>query len=550
MAENKTGGLVAFQGLDKLTTLRQIGLMVGLAASVAIGVAVVLWSQAPNYQQLYSGLSQTDMVSVTASLQSSGVDFKMIHDTGTVLVPADQVQKLKLAMAAEGLPAGKAVGFDILDKEQSFGTSQFIEKVRYQRALEGELAMTISAMRNVQSARVHLALPKQSVFVRDRKPPTASVFVRLVSGRSLAEDQVMAITHLVASSVPDLTSENISVADHKGRLLSNKKHSSGMKLSTEQFEYKHRLESYYIKRIEEIISPMVGFEGVRAQVTADLDFTVSEQTEERFEPDNKAIRSEQITERQTNGADFAAGVPGALSNQPPENAILVDGEAGVARVTESSALNSSRRAVRNYELNKMVSHTRNPTGTIKRLSVAVLVDERSVTNEEGVVERQPLTAEEIANITTLVKETIGFDEERGDRVSVVNSSFYVPEIAEIPEPGVMDNPLLMEWAKQLLALLVVLALIFGVLRPVLRSLVSKGAAPPVVPEASVAALPDGSGSGGNAVGQLESQAAAEPGKPPQELPQTALDNNMVAVKALVDQDPKRVAQVVKDWISE
>ncbi|HEB63246.1 MAG TPA: flagellar basal body M-ring protein FliF [Gammaproteobacteria bacterium] len=546
MAENKPGSLVAFQGLNKLTILRQIGLMVGLAASVAIGVAVVLWSQAPNYQQLYNGLSETDMVSVTAALQSSGVDFKMVHGSGTVLVPADQVQKLKLSMASQGLPAGKATGFEILDQEQSFGTSQFIEKVRYQRALEGELAKTISSMRNVQSARVHLALPKQSVFVRNRKPPTASVFVNLVSGRSLSEDQVAAIAHLVASSVPDLTNGNVSITDHKGRLLSAKKRSMGMEMNSEQFEYKHRLENYYIKRIEEIISPMVGIEGVRAQVTADLDFTVSELTEERFEPDQMAIRSEQITERRTQGANGIGGVPGALTNQPPEEAVLVDGEAGVVGAggeAKNSTSNSSRRAVRNYELNKKISHIRNPTGTVQRLSVAVLVNERSSTNEEGVVESQPLTENEIANITTLVKETIGFDEARGDRVSVVNASFYVPEVGVVPEAGLMDNPMLITFSKQFLGWLMVLILIFAVLRPVLRSLAEKGAAAP--PVADVAALPDGSNDGG-AVGQLENRSVAVQEEPSP----NALDNRMVAAKAIVDQDPKRVAQVVKEWISE
>ncbi len=549
MAENKSGGLVAFQGLNRLPVLRQIGLMVGLAASVAIGVAVVLWSQSPNYQQLYSGLSETDMVSVTASLQGSGTDFKMVHSSGTVLVPADQLQKLKLSMASQGLPAGKVTGFEILDQEQSFGTSQFIEKVRYQRALEGELATTISAMRNVQSARVHLALPKQSVFVRDRKPPSSSVFVNLISGRSLSKDQVAAITHLVASSVPDLTSENISVTDQKGRLLSNKKQSSDMKMNSDQFEYKHRLENYYVKRIEEIISPMVGLEGVRAQVSAELDFTITEQTEELFNPDQQVVRSEQISERQTQGREGIGGVPGALSNQPPEEAVLKDGAAdatgAVGEMSGSGALNSSRRAVRNYEINKKVSHTRNPTGTIQRLSVAVLVDERSTTNEEGIVESHPLTENEIANITTLVKETIGFDEARGDRVSVVNSSFYVPEAVVIEEPGFMDNPALMEGGKQLLGWLMVLILIFGVLRPVLRSLAEKGVAPP--PAVTVAALPDGSG-GDPVVGTLENKTGVEASQ--KELPPTALDNNMIAAKAIVEQDPKRVAQVVKEWISE
>ncbi len=548
MAENKTGGLIAFQGLNKLPVLRQIGLMVGLAASVAIGVAVVLWSQSPNYQQLYSGLSETDMVSVTASLQGSGVDFKMVHSSGTVLVPSNQLQKLKLSMASQGLPAGKMTGFDILDQEQSFGTSQFIEKIRYQRALEGELATTISSMRNVQSTRVHLALPKQSVFIRDRKPPSASVFVNLISGRSLSKDQVAAITHLVASSVPDLTNENISVTDQKGRLLSNKQQSPDMKMNSDQFEYKHRMENYYVKRIEEIISPMVGIEGIRAQVSAELDFTVIEQTEEHFDPDQQAIRSEQITERQTQGRENVGGVPGALSNQPPEEAVLEDGAVGKVgtAVGAGGALNSSRRAVRNYEINKKVSHTRNPSGTIQRLSVAVLVDERSTTNEEGVVESQPLSEAEIANITTLVKETIGFDEARGDRVSVVNSSFYVPEAVVIEEPGLMDNPALMEGGKQLLGWLMVLILIFGVLRPVLRSLAEKGVAPP--PALAVAALPDGSGGGSLPVGALENKAGAEASQ--KELSPTALDHNMIAAKAIVDQDPKRVAQVMKEWISE
>lgn len=559
MALAKTENMSAsMRGFGGLPALRQLGLMIGLAASVALGVAVVLWSQTPNYRVLYSGLAAQDAAQIADALQKDGIPYKVDEATGAVMVGADQVHAARLKLAGQGLPKGATQGFELLNEQPTFGSSQFMETARYQHALEGELGRTISALGNVQSARVHLAIPKQSVFVRNREQPTASVLVNLFPGRDLSEGQVSSIVHLVASSVPNMNAERITVIDQKGRLLTIPESSRGMQLTSNQFEYRRRMEEYYIKRIEDIISPMIGIGGVRAQVVAELDFSITEETKETFNPAQAAVRSEQTVDEQSGvGGGAPSGVPGALTNQPPAGGTVTPPASVAANKTPAGAaplasatapLNSSKRATRNFEIDKTISHTQMPSGSVRRLSVAVVVDDKQAVGAKGEAIRTPLKPEEVARITALVKETVGFNEARGDSLNVINAAFTVPVEMPVPEQPLIERPWVKDLAKQALGGVVVLLLMFAVLRPVLRSLAEKGKSIPVNQMQPVA---DGMGELPNMTGQPGSQNA---GLAFQGAVRTAnslnYDSQLANARALVGQDPKRVAQVVKGWVAD
>lgn len=523
------------RGFYGLPLLRQFGLMAGLAASVAIGVAVVLWSQKPSYRMLYSGLADQDSSAVVQSLQKSGIPYELSDGTGTVLVPADQVHEARLKLAGEGLPKGVGTGFELLDNQKGFGVSQFMENARYQRALEGELAQTITSISSVRAARVHLAIPKQTAFVRSQKKPTASVMVDLYAGRSLDEGQVAAIGHLVAASIPNLDVDQVTIVDQQGRLLTQPDASDDMRLTATQFDYRKRVETYYIKRIEDILTPIAGMGAVKAQVNADLDFTVSEETQESFNPNPPAVRSEQTVDEKVSSGQALGGVPGSLSNQAPSTTA-----APAAAEAATPGGSSVQRTTRNYEIDKTISHTKRNGAAIKRLSAAVVIDDRTTVNEDGETVREPLGEEEITRITNLVKEAIGFDTERGDSVNVINQSFSLPPAPEeTPEPSMFSSLNLWDIAKQALAIAAVGFLIFGVLRPVLRELAAKGKAP-------LHALPAADGQ------MAEDQLTLGGGLRPPGLPAAAggggYDANLNTARTLASQDPKRTAQVVRNWV--
>ncbi len=539
------------QGFQGLPAMRQIGLMIGLAASVALGVSVVLWSQKPNYTLLYANLSSKDAGQVIDALQSSGIQFKVDEATGAVMVESSKLQSARMELAKDGLPEGNAMGFEMLQKEQGFGTSQFIETARFQRALESELARTISELRNVKNARVHLAIPKRSVFLRDRSEPTASVMTDLYSGRTLDEEQIAAIVHLVSSSVPHLKPENVTLVDQRGELLSSGASDTGMAQTSTQFSYNRKLEQNYADRIRQLLEPIVGAGSVRASINADLDFTVTERTQESFNPDLPSLRSEQISEDSSQNSVVASGIPGALSNQPPETGQLQTpgAEAGVGDEAQGMPRNSSKRSVRNYELDKTVSHTKLATGTIRRLSIAVVIDNKQELDENDELVNKPWTQEELDRFTTLVKEAVGFNGARGDTVNIINSSFIAPPEAEaLPEPSIMEQPWVWNVAKQAVGALGVLILIFGVLKPVLRSLAEKG----VQANAMVPAVAGAQQGGGAAAeDQLSlSGAGAQQAQAQLEGPKAGYEQNLETAKGVVNEDPKRVAQVVKNWVGE
>lgn len=534
--------------LKESPLLRQAAVMVGIAASVAIGVAVVLWSQSPSYSPLFGSLAEKDASQVVAALQQLGADFKVDPSTGMVMVPKGKLQDLRMQLAGQGLPHSDGLGFEMLQEDTGFGTSQLVENARYHHALESELARTIGTLSAVQSARVHLALPKQSVFVRKRKEPSASVVVKLYPGRVLEPGQVEAMVHLVASSVPEMEPGRVTVVDHKGRLLSEERTTQEMKLSGTQFEYTRKVEDLYRKRIEDLLMPILGADSVRAQVTADVDFTVTEQTQERFNPDQPALRSEQVNE-EASRLGAAQGVPGALSNQPPAAGTAPQQATGTAEDgTPTEPLNTSRQATRNYELDRMVSHTRQSPASLRRLSVAVVVDDVTSTGPEGAVLRRERTPEELERITQLVREAIGFDVRRGDSVKVINSSFLPPEPMEPPPaPPMWEEAWFWDVLKQVGGVLVAVLIIFGVLRPTMKRLMHQSGGE--LPAGAVA------GAGGTADGAAGQHPVGEgllsnDGTPVRLPGPGGYENVLDAARNMVDSDPKRVAQLVKTWIGE
>lgn len=536
MALVKTENLAAqAKGFGRLPVLRQVGLMIGLAASVALGVAVVLWSKTPDYSLLYGRLSDADAAQVAESLEQAGIPYRIEHGSGIITVPAGKVHEARLKLAKHGLPRSDGSGFELLEKSDSFGTSRFIEQARYHRAIEGELARTISKLQNVESARVHLSIPKHSVFVRDKGKTRASVVLKLFSSLRLDEERLAGIVHLVAASVPGLEADQVTVVDQKGRLLTNSSSMSEVGLSSNQLAYTRRLEEVYSKRIRDILVPVLGEDGVRAQVVAELDFTTVESTTEKFQPDSKVVRSEETFNEETTGSGVS-GVPGALTNTPPKGGTIVQDEDALNRV---NPVNSTSRATRNFEMDRSISHTRTAPGSLQRLSAAVVVDYLEQKDEKGKLVRAPLGDEEMARITALVKDAIGFDEKRNDSVNVTNISFKaVEEIEPVAAMPVWKEPWVLGIVKQVLGVLMVLLLVFGVLRPVLRNLATR---PP-----QVAALPGGQGADGEQLALAEDQLTL--GNQPQ-APAISQEQQFGMARNMIENDPQRAAQVVKTWMA-
>jgi flagellar M-ring protein FliF len=533
--------------------LRQVAVMVGIAASVALGVAVVLWSQAPSYAPLYGHLAEKDASEVVDALQQVGADFRVDQATGMVMVPMAKLKEIRMKLAGQGLPNASGLGFELMQQDTGFGTSQLVEKARYQQSLQVELARTIATIGAVQSARVHLALPKQSVFVRKRKAPSASVALRLHAGRTLEDAQVEAIVHLVASSIPELEPGRVTVVDQKGRLLSQSEQSRDMELSATQFEYTRRMEDHYRERIETLLAPIVGRDRVRAEVTADIDFTVTEQTQERYNPDQPALRSEQVNEESLRNATIG-GVPGALTNQPPAAGNAPERAAGEGNANgDPDTINSTRQATRNYEVDRVISHSRMSPLSLRRLSVAVVVDDISTVAADGTVTTRERTPEEIARLTALVREAIGFDPRRGDSVKVMNSSFLAPEpIEDVPAAPLWEQGWFLDLMKQVGGLVLVLVLIFVVLRPTMKRLTATHAELAGETAGGDGARVEGPlGADGRALPEGEESLLLGSDGEPIQLPGGGrYENIMDAARQLVDEDPKRVAQLVKTWMNE
>ena len=544
---------VPFQGMTTLPILRQLGLLIGLAASIALGIAIVLWMQTPNYTRLPGQLSGQTLNDVMSVLDRNNIRYNVDTTSGSIMVDSTKINEAKLKLASENLSLSNGHGFEMIEKDQGFGTSSFLQKARYKRAIEGELARTITSMRSVQSARVHLALPKESAFIRNKREASASVFISLVPGHSIEKTQIAAITNLVASSVSSLKISQVTIVDDKGNLLSNAESENLMGLTTSQLDYTRNIEKTYVARIERMLSPIVGMGKVRAQVTADVDFTQSESTQESFNPDLPAVRSEQSSEELSQGSS-QGGIPGALTNQPPANATAPQQANQAGTTTKQGSNRTSRRSTKNYELDKTISHTRNRAGSVKRLSVAVVLDNKiidsipvtdpnakadpaAIAGIKPAVKTAPYTQQELARITTLVRETVGFSTLRGDSVNVINVPFTKVEFEPIPDEAIYEKAWVWDVVKQVLGGLAILIVIFAVLKPAMKNLSVR---PPIVKTISE-----------NGEELDEDQLSLSNGEDKARLAQLATyEENLQLAQTLATQEPKRVLQVVKNWINE
>ncbi len=538
MAENTNTSLT--QLLFGMPNQQKLGVIVAVAATVALLAGLFMWGQTPDYRVLYANLSERDGGSVIESLQQQNIAYKF-SEGGTLMVPADRVHEVRLQMAAKGLPKGGTVGFELMEN-QKFGTSQFLEQVNYQRALEGELARSVETMASVAAARVHLAIPKSTVFVKEQQKPSASVVLSLHAGRTLDDGQVSAIVHLISSSVPNMPSQGVTVVDQSGTLLSSARDSRAEQLmDATQLKYVRQIEQDYVKRIEDILIPITGVMNVRAQVTANLDFAQTEQTAETFRPNQPpnqaAVRSLQTLET-LNGTTTTGGVPGALSNQPPvpATAPIVSPSSAVAAAADSAS-NTHKELTTNYEVDRTIQHTKAPVGSIKRLSIAVVVNNPSSTDKDGKVSTRPYTDAEKAQITALVKETVGFDAKRGDSLNLLNSAFNETQEVIATTP-IWKQPDTIALAKDIFKYLVIAGgigfLLFGVIKPAFKTIITQSAAQ----EQDWAASQTVHHQGG-ATGAYAAQQAGN-----------SYDDNLQLAKQLAKDDPKIVATVVKQWVNK
>jgi flagellar M-ring protein FliF len=539
-------------GFMRLDILRQLGLMVGLAASVAIGFAVVLWSRGESYQPLYADMNGYDMSALVEVLESRNLDFRIEPATGVILVPADRVSELRLQVAASGISRESGYGYESLDAEQGLGTSQFMESNRYKRSQEGELQRTIMGFRNVQSARVHLATPERSVFVRNSRNPTASVFLTLQAGSDLSDTQVDAISNLVASSVSELLPENVTIVDQRGNLLSRKDDNNELVIAGQQFDYSRRYEDTLVERLNRILQPIVGAGRFSAEISADIDFTRTEQAAEVFSPEG-ALRSEQSSEENRSADSVAGGggIPGALSNQPPIDGAIVDAAAladpaAAAAAAVAANGNNRQQSTRNFELDRTISYTSSDPVALRRLSVAVVLDDRPSATPavDGTETLEAWEPEDLERITALVRDVVGYSEERGDSVTVINNRFAPVSFTELESQPFWQQDWLISGLKQALGILLVGLLVLGVLRPVLRNLSGSSGSSRDLAKAAAQGEYSDLDINGDKVTLSGSENMMLPG------PTDGYERQLDAIKGLIAQDPGRVAQVVKQWISD
>lgn len=523
----------------------KLSLGLGVAALAGVVLAMSMWSSQGDFRPVFTGLSDKDGGAVIAQLAQMQVPYRN-EPGGTILVPASQVYDVRMKLASAGLPKGSVVGFELMDK-QSIGQTQFNERLNFQRALEGELTRTITAMADVADARVHLAMPQQNGFFREQQKPSASVMLTLRGGRSLDRAQVAGIVHLVSASVPELNPKAVSVLDSTGALLSNPG-DNGSGLDSQQLQYKQQIEATLHKRILELLEPVVGRDNLRATVTADVDFSQVESTAEEYKPNQGANASSAIRSQQTQESNNAtpaqpSGVPGATTNQPPvpATAPINGASAPLQAAGGSSGQQSSRReAVTNYELDKTVRVTRNATGVVRRLNAAVVLNHRSSTDPKGKVNTTPVPQEELDKLTALVKETMGFSQDRGDSVRVVSAPF-VSEKIDTTEQPLWKQPWVLDMvrAAAVPAALVLVALIavFGMVKPAIRA--AYPPAPEEKPEEAAAQL--------NAVADETELLPGGEGLPALEAPV----NNVKLERArqLARENPAAVANIVRAWVN-
>lgn len=540
-----------FDRIQSLQLTRRLGLMAMIAIAVSAGLAVFFWSQQPAYTALYTGLDDKATAEATDLLRAAGIPFKLNQSTGAITVPEVNLHDARLKLAGSGLTDNGRLGFELMEKDPGFGVSQFIENARYQHALETELARTISSLRPVRDARVHLAIPKPSAFTRQREAASASVVLELRGGQNLERNQVDAIVHLVSTSIPDLAPERVTVVDQSGRMLTIADPNSDAAHNAAQFEQVRRQENSYNQRIRELLEPMTGRGRVNPEVSVDMDFSVVEEARELFNGEPPKLRSEQVSENNAN-LSGPQGVPGASSNTPNPSAGTA--AANTSQATPATPTENSKSATRNYELDRTLQHTRQPAGRIRRISVAVLVDHVPRPGANGKLTEQALSAAELTRVEALVKQAVGFNAERGDTVSVMNAPFVRTPETPVEEPHWWEAPNVQNWLRLGVGAIVVLALCFGVLRPALRQIT--GPLPALSgnghkrsePQAAEVQLLDDD----EAMSKLQEDTAnIGSSKQPAAIPlqPDPYEAKLRQARDAVKSDSKRVAQVVKGWVA-
>ncbi|WP_243021701.1 flagellar basal-body MS-ring/collar protein FliF [Simplicispira sedimenti] len=538
-----------FSALDRTQRLR-LGL--GVVLLVAAAIAAVVMGRQQDYRVLFSNLSDKDGGAIIAQLSQMNVPYRHTEGGGAIMVPSDRVHDVRLRLASQGLPKGTVSGFELMEGNR-FGVTQFQERLNFQRGLEGELTRTIQSLSSVQSARVHLALPQQNGFFREQQKPSASVLVSLYPGRVLDRAQLAGIVHLVASSVPEMPPTAVSVLDDTGKLLSQSPEpGSGNAVDAQQMQYVQQIEQQYTRRIMEILEPVVGRNNIKAQVTAELDFSQTDSTQEQYRPNQapeaSAIRSQQVleTKESASGSSTGVGVAGAVANQPPApSAAPINGAnpapqaAGQQQGTDSG--NSKRESTTNYEVDKTVRVTRGNNWAIKRVNAAVVINYQSVTDNKGKVENKPLSAEQLEQMTALVRETVGYNKDRGDSVNLMNAPFQ-PATVVADDTPLWKQPETVELARNLawplgMSLFAAMVLL-GLVRPALKAL----GQPKAIPMA-------GAQLDAVEADTPERPALPAPAKQDQQAVATPEQLRLEEARALARSNPVAVANIVKNWVN-
>ena len=536
---NRPGGDGLMARLTAVPVKAMVMLTMGVAALAAVIAALAMWSKSGDYRVLYANLSDKDGGAILQQLSQMNVPYKHADSGSAILVPADKVHDARLKLAQVGLPKGSTTGFELLDNAR-FGQTQFQERMTWQRALEGELVRSITALAAVQNARVHLALPQQNGFFREQQKPSASVLVQLYAGRTLERAQIAGIVHLVSSSVPELTPKAVSVLDSSGTLLSSASDGPANGLDANQLQYVQQIEASYVKRVIDIIEPIVGRDNVRATVAAEVDFAQSEATDELFKPNQgkepAAVRSAQTSESNNGASSTPSGIPGALSNQPPVPATApLSGASAPLQAAAAAGNGSARRDnVVNYEVDKTVRVTRNATGIVKRLNAAVVVNHRVNTDAKGKTTSTPLTNDEIEKLTSLVRESIGFNKDRGDSVKLINAPFRMETMPKVDPLPLWQQPWLLDLVRAAAVpaslALVALLVVVGIIKPALKT-----ASTTMVGQKLDTVVAD--------------PISAAPG-PSLALSAPMADKSLQDARALAKQNPAAVAHIVRDWVND
>lgn len=549
------------EGFARMSTGQKLRALAGVVALLAIVIGAIFMGRQPDWRVLFANLNDKDGGAIVAQLATMNVPYKYTEGGGAIMVPAERVHDTRLRLAQQGLPKGSVGGFEMLEANR-FGMTQFQERLTFQRGLEGELTRSIQSIGAVQSARIHLALPNQNGFFREQQKPSASVLVTLHPGRTLDKAQVAGIVHLVASSVPEMTTKSVSVVDDAGNLLSNPPEGQPLGADTQQLQYVQKLEESYTRRVVDILEPLLGRNNVRAQVTADVDFSQSEQTSEQHGANQNgapmAIRSQQSVEDSSDRNGSAPGVPGATSNIPPgTSAAPINGQAVAPGVTgpngattSNSASTTRRESVVNYEVDKTVRVIKGSTGSVRRLTAAVVINHRMVMDpKSGKEVAQALPPEQIEQMTALVREAIGFNKDRGDSVNLMNAPFTI-EKTEVVEVPIWKQPDTIELARSLAwpigAVVLGVVVLLGLVRPSMKAIT----APPAPPEATltnVQQLETVVGGGGQERAELLPGLAAPEaaGEQPPTEHQLRLDD----ARRLARENPVAVANIIKTWVN-